>query len=149
MTMIKDPKSWGDLNNVLSSGRDITTLMPELGVMTTKCLIDYREIVKKLSKENKMLKRLHTEAVLLGHESLDELDRLKEAKVESECHLGGLVVAEMTKANNRMKNVCRLANAARAHIERQNYAIADQLLAPLSQGVHDAYQEKEDEKRNK
>ena len=42
-------------------------------------------------------------------------------------------------ASARMRHVCRLANASRSHIERGNYAIADQLLAPLAKGMHDTY----------
>lgn len=49
---------------------------------------------------------------------------------------------KMKKAQmDRMENVCRLANAARHHIEHKRYAIADALLVPLAQGVHDAYKE--------
>lgn len=48
------------------------------------------------------------------------------------------------KMGTRAKNVTRLATAATRHLRRGNNVIAEQLLAPLRQGVHDAYGYEED-----
>lgn len=97
----------------------------------------------ELEAENTELKRLNSSMHdrLTAHAEARYHGRERMAEDFADMVLDQPNLARTMKQHqmDRMENVCRLANAARSHIERGNYEAADTLLSPLAQGVHDAY----------
>ena len=136
-------------NDALDSLKKSRTIIEEVLDITAQNLLLSRETAQALTVRNKELEALVVKNVDTYAKEITELRRVNQtmhdrlsAHAEARYQGPNRVPGEYNTFDNRgtrAKNVARLANAAIYHLRHNRCAIAEQLITPLAQGVHDVY----------